>query len=297
MSNLRSGRKPALVHVRANGRKLRWPVAILVAGASICGATLGYAGVNIRDLTQNQRARDQAFRTLKAASAEYNFEYVVILIPPGSLPGIEIPVPVSHIRFRSTVFFAFNKSEIEMAAEKAILDLAKTVIADKSARSVLIVGHTDSIGSDEYNSTLSDLRARAVAIKLKENGVPETLLGLVPMGEAQPIATNKTSEGRAQNRRVEFFVSDVPGATRKAAETIKFDPCHRNDQDVPAGQPNPECNKEVRIPVFDGPTGRSATAYIELSRDAIQTGSTPISRPLIPNEVLARPSLKELMQE
>jgi outer membrane protein OmpA-like peptidoglycan-associated protein len=276
---------------------LRRPIAILMISASICSATFGYAAVNTRDLAQNQRVRDQAFRTLKAASTEYTFEYVVILIPPGSLPGIQVAVPVSHIRFKSTVFFAFNKSDIETAAEKAILDLARTIIADKSARSLLIVGHTDSIGPDEYNSALSDSRARAVATKLKENGVADTLLGLVPMGEAQPIATNKTSEGRAQNRRVEFFVSDVPGATRKAAETIKFDPCHRNDQDVPTGQSNPECTKEVRIPVYEGPSGRIATSYIELSRATITTGSVPTSRPSIPTEVLARPSLKELMQE
>jgi hypothetical protein len=79
-----------------------------------------------RDLTQSQRARDQAFRTLKAGATEYTFEYVVIQVPPGSLPGIEVPVPVSHIRFKGTIFFAFNKADIEPVADKAILDLART---------------------------------------------------------------------------------------------------------------------------------------------------------------------------
>jgi outer membrane protein OmpA-like peptidoglycan-associated protein len=282
----------------ASGRRLRTLKAAVLAGVGVCAATSIYAAVNTRDLAQSQRARDHAFRTLRAATTGYSFEYLVIQVPPGSLPGIDVPVPVSHIRFKSTIFFGFNKSEIEPSAEKAILDLATTMTADKSARSLLIVGHTDSIGSDQYNSALSLSRAVAVAAKLKENGLSEKLLGLVPMGEAQPIATNKTKEGQAQNRRVEFFISDVPGATRKAIERIKFDPCHRNDQDVPPGQLNPECTKvDMRIPLYEGASGRSATDYIELSRTVLSTGSVPTSRPALPTETLVRPSLKELMQE
>jgi hypothetical protein len=118
------------------------------------------------------------------------------------------------------------------------------------------------------------------------------------MGEAQPSATNKTREGQAINRRVEFFISDVPGATRKAIERIKFDPCHRNDQDIPPGQSNPECaNAEVRIPLYEGASGRSAAEYIELSRAVLSTGSVPTSRPVLPIEILVRPSLNELVKE
>jgi outer membrane protein OmpA-like peptidoglycan-associated protein len=241
---------------------------------------------------------DQAFRTLRATNTEYTFEYVVIEVPAGSLPGIDVPVPVSHIRFKSTIFFAFNKSDISPTANKAILDLARTVVADRSARSLLVVGHTDSIGPDEYNAALSLSRAAAVATRLKDSGVNEKLLGLVPMGEAQPMATNKTKEGQAQNRRVEFFISDGPGVTRKAIERIKFDPCYRNDQDVPARQPNPECARaEVRIPLYDGASGRSVMEYLDLGRAALSTESAPTSRPSLPTEILTRPSLKDLMQQ
>jgi outer membrane protein OmpA-like peptidoglycan-associated protein len=273
-------------------------IVSVLTGAAVCAAISVHATVNVRDLARHQQYRDQAFRTLKAATTEYTFDYVVITIPPGALPGVDAPVPVSHIRFKSTIFFAFNKSDIEPSARKAILDLAKTVIADKSARSLLIVGHTDSIGPDEYNSALSYSRAVAVAAKLKENGVNEKLLGLVPMGEAQPIATNKTKEGQAQNRRVEFFISDVPAATRKAIERIRFDPCHRNDQEVPAGRLNPECLKEVRIPLYEGASGKSSSEYIELSRAPLPAQSSlPTSRPALPIDILTRPSLKELMAE
>jgi outer membrane protein OmpA-like peptidoglycan-associated protein len=278
-----------------NCPSLRKRLAISLACLLVSVAASSDAAVNVRDLTQNQHIRDQAFRTLRATTTEYTFEYVVIMVPPGSLPGINVPVPVSHVRFKSTIFFAFDKWDIAATAQKAILDLANTVIADKSARSLLIVGHTDSIGPDEYNRTLSLSRAVAVAAKLKENGVNEKLLGLVPMGEAQPVATNRTKAGQAQNRRVEFFISDVPGATRKAIEAIKFDPCNRNDQDVPAGQVNPECTKaETRIPLYEGASGRSPSDYIELSRATLSTGQTPTSRPVLPTEVLTRPSLKEL---
>jgi outer membrane protein OmpA-like peptidoglycan-associated protein len=165
MDNLAT-RGKALMWVAKYRWSLRSPIAILLAGVLVCAGTLAYAAVNIRDLTQSQRARDQAFRTLKASTTEYTFEYVVIQVSPGSLPGIQVPVPVSHIRFKSTIFFAFNKADIEPVADKAILDLARTVMADKSARSLLIVGHTDSIGSDEYNSALSLSRAVAVAARL-----------------------------------------------------------------------------------------------------------------------------------
>jgi outer membrane protein OmpA-like peptidoglycan-associated protein len=106
-------------------RNVRVIAAATLAAVSICAATTMQAALNARDLTLNQRARDQAFRTLKANATEYSFEYVVIQVPPGSVPGVDVPVPVSHIRFKSTIFFGFNKSEIEPSAEKAILDLAQ----------------------------------------------------------------------------------------------------------------------------------------------------------------------------
>jgi hypothetical protein len=208
---------------------------------------------------------------------------------------VDAAVPVSHIRFKSTVFFAFDKAAIEPSAEKPILDLARVVLADKSAASLLIVGHTDAVGAEQYNSSLSLNRAVEVAQKLRDAGLSDKMLGVVPMGEAQPIATNRTSEGKAQNRRVEFFISEVPGATRRAIERINFNPCHRNDQEIPAGQLNPECtNADVRIPVYAGSSGRGQAELIDLSRAVLTTTSIPLSRPRLPSEVLERPSLKEL---
>ncbi|RRD33627.1 OmpA family protein, partial [Leptotrichia sp. OH3620_COT-345] len=70
---------------------------------------------------------------------------------------------------------------------------------------VTIVGHTDSKGTNEYNLKLGLRRAESVKAKLLEFGVPaERIVGVETRGEEEPVATNETAEGRAQNRRIEF---------------------------------------------------------------------------------------------
>jgi outer membrane protein OmpA-like peptidoglycan-associated protein len=220
----------------------------------------------------NQSDIDRLFNTIKASAVGYTFDYVMIMLPANSLPGIQAPIPVAHIRYRETVFFAFDKYYLAPRGEAAVLDFANAIRQDKLIRSILIVGHTDSIGTDDYNLLLSKNRAVAVAAVLRNNGVEEKYLGLVPMGKAQPLATNKTSSGRASNRRVEFFFSDIPGAAEKAVEQIQFNPC---DIDSSCPPPRP-------IPVYDA-TGRTMIAQLDLTRGAIP--STPDGpRPAIPVE-------------
>ena len=79
-------------------------------------------------------------------------------------------------------------------------------ILKDSNKSVLIVGHTDSVGSDRYNQALSELRAREVYKFFIKNGFNKEMLDYIGYGEEQPLATNATEEGRAKNRRVELFV-------------------------------------------------------------------------------------------
>src|SRR5262249_38505479 len=241
-------------------------------------------------LLRNQQARESLFRNLKASTSEYSFDYVVITLPPGTVPGLNMPVPVSHIRYSSTVFFAFDKYVLEPGADAVIADFAKTILTDRTVRSIVIVGHTDSIGADQYNETLSLKRATTVAKALQMKGVSEKVLGMVPMGEAQPVATNSTEQGRAQNRRVEFFISDVPAATTKAIERIKFNPCHRNDHDPAARQE--DCGAgPMRIPVHYL-SGTQTT--LDLTRGALPV--EPRVRARLPSEILQRPSIRELQQ-
>jgi outer membrane protein OmpA-like peptidoglycan-associated protein len=85
------------------------------------------------------------------------------------------------------------------------------IILRKFDRSVVeVAGHTDSQGSDDYNFALSQRRARAVAMYLEDQGIDGRRLDSVGFGEEQPIASNASESGRAQNRRVE--VSIIPSS-------------------------------------------------------------------------------------
>jgi outer membrane protein OmpA-like peptidoglycan-associated protein len=78
-----------------------------------------------------------------------------------------------------------------------------------------VEGHTDSVGSDEYNQSLSEKRAEAVRAYLTQQGVPPDSISAAGFGKARPVATNDTAEGRQLNRRVELVVSgEVIGAQR-----------------------------------------------------------------------------------
>ena len=72
-----------------------------------------------------------------------------------------------------------------------------------------IVGHTDNVGSKEKNKQLSADRAAAVKNFLVENGISESRMTTSGMGDSKPVASNKTPEGRAQNRRIEFTRTDI----------------------------------------------------------------------------------------
>ncbi len=106
----------------------------------------------------------------------------------------------------SVVHFDTDKYKIKKKYEKNLIKIIK-VLKDAN-KSVLIVGHTDSVGSDRYNQALSELRAREVYKFFIKNGFDKSNLDYIGYGEEQPIATNATAKGRAKNRRVELFVDD-----------------------------------------------------------------------------------------
>jgi outer membrane protein OmpA-like peptidoglycan-associated protein len=245
-------------------------------------------------LESNQAIRDALFAKLKEGTTRYTFDYLTINLPPGTLPGINVSVPVSHIRYNETVFFAFDKYDLEPPAEAAVLEFARTILQDKSYRSILVVGHTDSIGTGEYNYSLSKKRAVTVAMALRAAGIPDQSLGVVPMGQSQPLTTNITAEGRALNRRVEFFISDVPGATKAAIEQIKFNPCYIISQQTTSGT---NCSGGSKsIPILPSSGEGRPIALLDLTRSAIPSDPFVFRLPL-PVEPLQRPSIDELQQE
>lgn len=103
------------------------------------------------------------------------------------------------------VGFAFDSSVLDERAQRT-LDEAVAVLKRRPSAVMSLIGHTDSIGTDAYNQGLSERRARAVADYLTANGIDRDRLTVSGKGENNPIASNATAEGRAENRRVELVI-------------------------------------------------------------------------------------------
>jgi outer membrane protein OmpA-like peptidoglycan-associated protein len=90
-----------------------------------------------------------------------------------------------------------------------VLNSVALVLKEYEKTTVDVIGHTDSVGSDQYNQTLSENRARSVAAYLAGQGILAQRLLIAGRGEAEPISSNATPEGRAQNRRVEIRIAPI----------------------------------------------------------------------------------------
>jgi outer membrane protein OmpA-like peptidoglycan-associated protein len=109
------------------------------------------------------------------------------------------------ITFDSGLLFDIDKATLKQASRDNLTHLA--VILNKYPdTNILLEGHTDATGSDEHNLALSLNRSRAVENYLAGQQVMETRFTIMGYGEDQPVASNETSEGRAQNRRVEVAI-------------------------------------------------------------------------------------------
>jgi outer membrane protein OmpA-like peptidoglycan-associated protein len=127
--------------------------------------------------------------------------------PPPPPPPTAAPVPVVKQRIvLRGVNFAFNSAELAPAA-LPVLDQAAEILKANPGVEVKVEGHTDSIGSEEYNQVLSVRRAESVYRYLVNRGVDPERFQVEGFGKTRPIASNDTEAGRAQNRRVELIPS------------------------------------------------------------------------------------------
>ena len=126
--------------------------------------------------------------------------------PPPSPPPAPAP-PVQTKMILRGVNFDFDKANIRPDAVP-ILREAANVLKENANLKVSVEGHTDSVGSEEYNLKLSLRRANAVKQFLVKEGIAESRLTTRGFGESQPVASNETEDGRAQNRRVELKPSE-----------------------------------------------------------------------------------------
>jgi OOP family OmpA-OmpF porin len=116
------------------------------------------------------------------------------------------PKPVAEkVTFAADVLFDFDKSVVKPEGKSKLDDLS-TKIRDINLEVVIAIGHADSIGSDAYNQKLSVRRAESVKAYLVSKGIEPNRIYTEGKGEKQPVADNKTKEGRAKNRRVEIEV-------------------------------------------------------------------------------------------
>ncbi|KPK09288.1 MAG: hypothetical protein AMJ64_00955 [Betaproteobacteria bacterium SG8_39] len=129
-------------------------------------------------------------------------------------PGRPAPAPAAQPRPRpvaqkvtlaADVLFDFDKSVIKPEGRARLDDLVSK-IGGINLEVVIAIGHTDSIGSDAYNQKLSVRRAESVKAYMISKGVPANRIYTEGKGEKQPVASNKTKDGRAKNRRVEIEV-------------------------------------------------------------------------------------------
>ena len=112
------------------------------------------------------------------------------------------------LRMPSGITFAFNRYDIQPQFQATLNEVAQTLNA-YPATMIDVLGHTDSVGSDAYNQTLSERRAQSVANYLMARGVNRARIATRGYGETMPIADNMTDAGRAANRRVEIKVVPV----------------------------------------------------------------------------------------
>ena len=155
------------------------------AVGAILGATVGGAAGAIIGHYMDEQAREIE-RDLEGARIERVGE------------GIKIT-------FDSGILFDVNSAHLQTDAQLNLIKLAK-ILNKYDDTDILIEGHTDATGTEEYNLDLSRRRSQSVANQLATGQVDATRFTLMGYGEAQPITSNDTAEGRQENRRVELAI-------------------------------------------------------------------------------------------
>jgi OOP family OmpA-OmpF porin len=129
--------------------------------------------------------------------------------PPAAAAPAPAPAPTppaaTKVTYAADAFFDFDKSVLKPEGRAKLDDLVGKV-KDINLEVIIAVGHTDSVGTDAYNQRLSVRRAEAVKAYLVSKGIEKNRVYTEGKGEKQPVADNKTAEGRAKNRRVEIEV-------------------------------------------------------------------------------------------
>lgn len=125
----------------------------------------------------------------------------------------------SQIQILEQPKFDFNKAAIKTESDSLLTEVVKVVTDHPEVHFVRVEGHTDSVGSADYNKKLSAQRAQSVVKWLVAHGVPADHLTAVGMGKERPLVPNDTDANRALNRRVEFHIEDQAPTTKEVVKT------------------------------------------------------------------------------
>ena len=120
---------------------------------------------------------------------------------------VNVVVTQTKIEIKQTIFFEFNKATIKSVSFGLLNEVAQAM-KDNPTIKVEVQGHTDAVGNDAFNLKLSQKRAESVKAYLTKQGVDASRMVPKGYGETVPIADNRTGDGRSQNRRVEFVITD-----------------------------------------------------------------------------------------
>ncbi len=157
----------------------------------------------------------------------------------------------------SDVTFGFNKFDLTPQGQDTVAALAARIMKSlPSIESIIVIGHTDSVGTDAYNQTLSEKRANTVADFLVSSGVPAAKVFSEGRGEVEPVDDNTTKEGRAKNRRVQITIGqgkDCSGAARNSTNRLTPRPTT-----IPEPMVKP-AKKKAKKPAAKKPAAKKAT--------------------------------------
>jgi outer membrane protein OmpA-like peptidoglycan-associated protein len=156
------------------------------AKGAIVGAVVGGAAGAVIGREMDQRA-DRMEQDLENAKVERVGEGILVT-------------------FDSGILFDFDSSVLRPNARTNLNELATSLGDMADDVELLIAGHTDSVGTDDYNFGLSERRAQAAADYLMTRNIPPARINITGLGETEPVATNDTAEGRQLNRRVEVAI-------------------------------------------------------------------------------------------
>ena len=129
------------------------------------------------------------------------------------------PAPPPVIEISSKIQFKTNSAELLNESKKVLDEVVKTMKDNPSYELVEIEGHTDSVGDSHQNLDLSQRRSESVRAYLMSQGIDGARLSAKGYGAEKPVADNTTTEGREQNRRVEFKIVKAAGGASAATES------------------------------------------------------------------------------